>query len=157
MFYDKNRWFAFLAAPPHTKGHAILSASKRDIQCPKGFSENILADFEIALSDVINALNRYYKPKDVLMSSVRGDIQHFHIHLIPLWEKEEKNWREITGYESAHLLEYLGCLEKKNDFIVLQRQARDCISEKSQREEWTENHIKEITCLRSITGYKNKA
>ncbi len=119
VFYEDDNWIAFLAAPYHTNGHCILAAKpiKRDRYpvCPivDVVGWRILEHIDAALVSVTDSLMKHYHPKDILFSSVRGDINHFHCHLIPLWDNEEKIWRKEHLYERGHLLEYLGYLEKR--------------------------------------------
>jgi diadenosine tetraphosphate (Ap4A) HIT family hydrolase len=97
VFYENDNWIAFLATPYHTSGHCIIAAksTKKDGRpvCPRVevLGWGILDSFGIAaLASVARFLIKHYKPKDILFSSVRGDINHFHCHLIPLWDHEEK-------------------------------------------------------------------
>jgi diadenosine tetraphosphate (Ap4A) HIT family hydrolase len=121
IFYEKGNWFAFLSAVPHTKGHTILAACKTGAGCPQRMDLNVLAGFDVALHEVSQAIRRCYEPqpKNILLASLRGDETHFHMHLVPLWAEEEEDWRRVTGYSKAHLMEFLGALEKKHDFKVL--------------------------------------
>jgi diadenosine tetraphosphate (Ap4A) HIT family hydrolase len=117
IFYRDKNWFAALAAPFHTKGHTILAALLKDYKCPKEFSEEVLAGLSTAMVKTIKIMKKCYTPKDVLLSSLRGSESHFHFHLIPLWEHEEKEWRDEQKdrgqYKNGHLMEFLGYLEKR--------------------------------------------
>jgi hypothetical protein len=55
IFYESKKWFAFLAAPPHTKGHTILAAQPDCGKCPQDMNEDILQGFENALFEVTQA------------------------------------------------------------------------------------------------------
>jgi diadenosine tetraphosphate (Ap4A) HIT family hydrolase len=160
VFYENNDagWFAFLNAPPHTSGHAILAALNRDGQCPQGFTPEILKGVDTALSEVAQAIIECNVPhiKNVLLASLRGDIKHFHFHLLPLWPKEEKRWREVTGYRDSHLMEFIGSLEKRHDFLLLERASKGK-KEEEQRLESTRELLGEIQALRRVTGYKSSA
>ena len=152
IFYKNNKWFAFLAAPPHTKGHSIIAALSRSNNCPSQPNVTNLSGLDIALSEVIKAIKKQYFPKDVLLASVRGDVKHFHVHLIPLYKNEEHDWRKITGYKDSHLLEFLGSLEKKRDFKLLELMANG-VSEKKQRSQSEKKLEPEVKELRKITRY----
>jgi diadenosine tetraphosphate (Ap4A) HIT family hydrolase len=172
VFYEDTAagWFAFLSAPPHTKGHAILAAIGGDGQCPQGFAPEILHGLDTALSEVVQAILKDNAPhiENVLFASLRGQEPHFHVHPLPLWPKEEKCWREVTGYRDSHLMEFIGSLEKKRDFLLLERaktkkengKTVKGKTEEEQRLESTKELLGEIQALRKITGYKldaNKA
>jgi diadenosine tetraphosphate (Ap4A) HIT family hydrolase len=162
VFYEDDRWYAFLSSPPHTQGHTILASrplaenSKNSDRCPKVMSSLVLGGLEFALPNVKSAIQEAYdpKPKDILLVSLRGDKEHFHIHLIPLWREEEQRWREVTGYTSAHLMEFLGSLEKKHDFEVLWKEAKERKNEEQQRAECTKLMSRQIEKLRMITKYR---
>lgn len=119
MFYRGVNWYAILAAPFHTKGHSILAAlPPKSRKCPTEPSAEVLNGLSTALVNTIRIINSYYKPKDVLLSSLRGSEGHFHIHLIPLWENEEHTWRNRQtynygeSYRVGHLMEFLGYMEQ---------------------------------------------
>jgi diadenosine tetraphosphate (Ap4A) HIT family hydrolase len=92
VFYETVRWFAFVSAPAHAKGHTILAAQPREGNCPQGMNKDILSGLDAALYEVTEAIRQCYDPapKDILLASLRGDITHFHIHLVPLWPEDEQ-------------------------------------------------------------------
>ena len=157
IFYEDIKWMAFLAAPPHTKGHIILAAQPLKKGCPEKMDKNILSGLNVALHNVTEAIQKCYNPppKDILTTSLRGDIKHVHFHLVPLWAEDEQYWRRVTGYKKAHLMEFLGSLEKKHDFEVLDG-IRNGIQEDEQRTKAIELMSEEIVTLRKFTGYKKK-
>ena len=119
VFYKdtKKGWFAFLDAHPHTKGHVILAALRRGGPCPQEFDPKTLNFLGGALCDVERAMRKCYPGmKKVLIASLRGDVKHFHFHLLPLWPEEEARWRKVTGYPDSALMEFIGSLEKRRDF-----------------------------------------
>ena len=103
-FYEKGDWFAFLAAPEYALGHAIL-ARVTGAACPTTLTPQNLKGAELALVDVLQAIRSHYRPKDVLIASLRGEEPHMHWHLIPLWEEPEREWRLESKHESGHLFE----------------------------------------------------
>jgi hypothetical protein len=50
-------------------------------------------------------------------------------------------------------MEFLGALEKKQAFLVLERALKEGKSEDMQRVESTQDLLEEIQALRRITGY----
>jgi diadenosine tetraphosphate (Ap4A) HIT family hydrolase len=156
IFYEnkENGWFAFISADPLTKGHSILAAPRRGEICPKFFDFQMLRGLDIALCEAVRSICEFYQKeiKDILLASLRGDIKHFHFHLLPLWPEEEGNWREVTGYSKAHLMEFLGSLEKKQDFLFSERSV-DEEKKKVLRMAIKSEHLGEIRRLRQITGY----
>jgi diadenosine tetraphosphate (Ap4A) HIT family hydrolase len=55
-------------------------------------NKDILSGLDAALYEVTEAIRQCYDPapKDILLASLRGDITHFHIHLVPLWPEDEQ-------------------------------------------------------------------
>ncbi len=158
VFYETTWWFAFVSAPPHAKGHSILAARPRKGECPQGINKKVLSGLGMALHDVTEAIRKCYDPapKDILLASLRGDITHFHIHLVPLWAEDEQSWRRVTGYKNGHLMEFLGSLERRHNFSLLECEAKDGKDEETQRSESTRQMKAEIQKLREITGYRPK-
>lgn len=158
IFYDNHNWIGFLAAPYHTKGHTILAANNIS-GCPDKLT-NLHSDcwdkLGIAMKEVSETILEYYNPDDALYSSVRGDIPHFHFHLLPLWPKELEEWRREKRYvDKGHLLEFLGHLEHVGDyFYEKERSLKEYDSEK-QRDEIIKLLAPHIRALRKITGYKD--
>ncbi len=117
IFYRDENWFAVLAAPSHTAGHTILAALSKDYECPREFSEEVLGGLSTAIVKTIKIMKKCYISKDILLSSLRGSESHFHFHLVPLWEHEEREWRDKQKdrgrYKDGHLMEFLGWLEKR--------------------------------------------
>ena len=113
VFRDHGRWCSLLAAPHITKGHAIVAVKAGGAGCPTEINSDILSGLDTALADVSSALMAFYQPKRVLFASLRGHVEHVHFHAVPLWKDEEAQWRNEVGYQSGHLLEFLGHLEKR--------------------------------------------
>lgn len=156
IFYEKQKrgWFAFLSAPPHIKGHAIIAAKERNGKCPQGFDKKVLEDLGIALFEVVEAMSEFYNfhINDIIVASLRGNIRHFHFHLLPIWPEEEQRWRDVTGYKDSHLMEFIGSLEKRHDFEVSEVKNKDGKSEEDQRLDWIPKLSGEIMALKRITG-----
>lgn len=165
VYDDKVSWIGFLAVPYHTKGHTILAAYPRN-GCPNEFNKIIelndkywsdwFGKLGIAIRTISKALIGCYRPKDVLFGSLRGDIKHFHFHLIPLHEDEEKKWRLETLYENGHLFEFLGNLEKRGDTEALKQRIQEGWNKDKQREFIVnqEEFKSEVKKLGAITGYQ---
>src|SRR5258706_4180057 len=138
MFYENrsNGWFAFQSAPPHTTGHAVLAALGRGGSCPRDFDSQTLQGLGEALCDVVAAIREHHAPhiENVLFASFRVQVNHFHLHLLPLWPEEEKAWREATGYRDSHLMEFIGSLEKKRAALIAERAARE--ASRKKRSAW---------------------
>jgi diadenosine tetraphosphate (Ap4A) HIT family hydrolase len=160
IFYENSNWIAFLAAPYHTRGHSIIVAKKKGNECPrvKDLGWHIIHSFDSALADVAESLMKYYnyKPKDILFTSVRGDVAHFHCHLIPLWDDEEKAWRRQQRYDDrGHLLEYLGFLERSGNKRAVFERVMNGWTEPEQRKEITKTLKPYVEELRELTGYRH--
>jgi diadenosine tetraphosphate (Ap4A) HIT family hydrolase len=156
IFYRDKNWYAFLAAPFHTKGHTILAAIRKGSKCPKEPSEEVLGGLSIALVKTINLIKKCYQPKDVLLSSLRGSESHFHFHLVPLWEHEEKDWRDKQKcqeqYKKGHLMEFLGFLEKTISKKV-ETERKKGSSEEEQRKKIIILLRPEVEKLRATAGF----
>jgi diadenosine tetraphosphate (Ap4A) HIT family hydrolase len=171
IFYKNEYWFAFLAAPFHTVGHTILAATMINSKCPNDENLGLVRinskDFTDApslhysylgksLGKVSLVLREHYADIDsILYTSVRGDIKHFHFHMIPLRKRDEVGWREKTGHENGALLQYLGDLEKNGDENAQRERIVHDWSKTEQREILTKSLIKDVAELRVISGYKN--
>lgn len=155
IFYENDSWFAFLAAPFHTKGHTILAIRPTRSICPRVDRQGWggLHCFDVSLGIVATSLIKHYNPKDILFSSVRGDIAHFHCHLIPLWQLEEERWREEHNYPKGHLLEYLGYLEKQGDERAKSERKNKALKADEHRRQISETLKPDVEALRKITGY----
>jgi diadenosine tetraphosphate (Ap4A) HIT family hydrolase len=159
IFYENDKWFAFLAAPYNTRGHAIIAGRPCGSVCPRvdrrGWGG--LHCFGTTLGEVATTLMKHYGPKDILFSSLRGDIAHFHVHLIPLWANDEDSWRKGKGdgYKRGHLMEFLGNLEKQGDEEVEHELRTRQITMDELRREITEELKPEVEELRKLTGYSN--
>ena len=155
-FYQNERWFAFLSAPPHTRDHAILAARRRNRRCPQKFDKDTLGGLDAALIEVVKKMRKCYtriKHEHILLASLRGDTPHFHIHILPLRPKEYNNWKRVTGYPGSHLMEFLGSLEKKHDFLQLddlveKNKEKRKKKEEEQRRKSTKELLGEINRLR---------
>jgi diadenosine tetraphosphate (Ap4A) HIT family hydrolase len=160
-FYEDDNWIAFLAAPYHTNGHCILAAKPTEQDrypiCPRVdvLGWEILECFGTSLVSVAGFLMKHYHPKDILFSSVRGDINHFHCHLIPLWENEEALWRKEHLYKRGHLFEYLGYLEKRGDEAAKREREKMGWDTEQQRNAITKKLKPDVEALRRLTGYYN--
>jgi diadenosine tetraphosphate (Ap4A) HIT family hydrolase len=169
VFYKdaKKAWFAFLDAHPYTKGHVILAALKQKGPCPQEFDPKVFHFLGGALCDVERAMRKCYPHmKHVLFASLRGDVKHFHIHLLPLWPEEEACWRKITGYSDAHFMEFIGLLEKRRDFRLLNSQLENALKKaklnkgnlvNTLRRESIKGLSVQIKALRKITGFKSNS
>jgi diadenosine tetraphosphate (Ap4A) HIT family hydrolase len=154
IFFKDEKWFAFLAAPAYTKGHSILALLTDDsFRCHKIIFDGMSAALEI----VTNALQSCFNPKDILFASLRGNIKHFHIHMLPLWQEDEIRWRKEKVYEKGHLFEYMGDLEKKGVTNSILERIEFGLSEKEQREKIAEQLEPSVKELCDITGYQSKA
>ncbi len=149
------KYFAFLDSLPHTRGHAILAVLSSSKRCPRQLNITTLSRLGNALSDVIKVLKAHYVPKDILIASLRGDVKHVHIHLIPLYKNEENEWRKVTGYKNGHLMEFIGTLEKRGNYRVVRSQANG-VKEKQQRAKFERNPktIEDIKKLRNLAGFE---
>ncbi len=155
IFYkDKGKnWFAILAAPPHNKGHTILAAIPRNNVCPTEPCSQVFRGLSTALSEVIGVLKKFYKPKDILLASLRGSEPHFHFHLVPLRKDEEKTWRINEGYETGQLMQFLGYLEKLGDKRAKGERISNGWCEEQQRTKIVASQRITIKKLRHLSGY----
>lgn len=155
VFFRNEKWFALLAAPYYTRGHTILAAVCNDpSHCPQ---KMIFDEIDVVFKDLTKALHNHYKPKDILFASLRGNVKHFHIHFIPLWEMEEIEWRTEKLYEKGHLFEFLGDIEKRGVAHSMQERIKEGWSQEEQSIHIAKQLSRDVNKLRDITGYKRKA
>lgn len=155
-FYKKGNWYAFLARTPLTNGHTILAVCSDSLKCPKRLEPAVLKKVDVALGDVIKALEKHYDPKNILITSLRGSIEHVHFHLIPLWEHEERPWRLVRSYEkeNGHLHEFLGHLEIRTGYKSSCEREEKHWTKEDQRNNTLKKLIPDAKALSKITGYK---
>lgn len=157
IFYRDSNWFAILAAPAHNKGHTILAAVPISSDCPKKASIQVLNGLSTALSRTIEVLNKVYQPKDILLASLRGSEGHFHFHLVPLWQDDERTWREShedrKRYENGHLMEFFGFVEKQGDDRAEAEKKENDLSIEEHRARIVASQKPDIERLRSASGY----
>jgi len=157
IFYEKYNWIGFHAAPYHVPGHTIVLPLKIYDKCPenlKDLTTEQLIKMGIALNKISKAIKIIYKPKDILFASVRGHIKHFHFHLIPLYEEDEKKWKKKKRYkDDGHLLEILGDLEKEGDARALKERIQKGWDGNRQRKESEKKLEGKIKLLGKVTGY----
>ena len=160
IFYRDEDWFAILAAPGHNKGHVLLSAVCKTSDCPTEPSLEVFRGLPKALSKAIQAVKTVYQPKNVLLSSLRGSESHFHFHLVPLYEDEERVWRNSQpykeGYRDGRLMEFLGYLEKQGDERAKEERRKSGLSEEQQRTKIVASQKPEIEKLRLAAGYYSR-
>jgi diadenosine tetraphosphate (Ap4A) HIT family hydrolase len=158
IFYKRNNWIAFLAAPFYAKGHTLLSSLQIGNKCPFNLSDlsvSQLQELGLALHHVSSTIKNIYKVDNVLIASLRGNIVHFHLHLLPLHRETEDRWREIKHYNKGHLFEFLGDLEKENFMKTLLERQQKKWDENVQRLEITKTLIPEVWKLRNETKYQS--
>jgi len=160
IFYQDKNWFSVLAAPFHTKGHAILAAVPTAANCPQEPSLQVLNGLSTALAKTIEVLKKVYQPKDVLLASLRGSEKHFHFHLIPLYQDDEKIWRDSHAdrerYQNGHLMEFLGYVEKQGDERAEVERQKSGLSKEQQRTRIVTSQKPDIEKLRLLSGYYSK-
>jgi diadenosine tetraphosphate (Ap4A) HIT family hydrolase len=156
IFYDQHNWYAFLTAPPYTKGQTILTLKKLDTQCPTGLTAENLKGLDVAIADVSQMLLSYYHPKDILVASLRGRDPHIHFHLIPLWEEEELAWRKCSLRKKGYLLEYLGHVEHTAETRIETERAQNGLSEDEHRDLIIPQLQPDVTALRALSFYEKE-
>jgi len=134
VFYDDPEWFAFLDAPFHTHGHAVLTMQPDGIHCPRDIRQ-VPASLSTVISKIVKGFDEFYAPRDILIASLRGHIPHIHFHLIPLWSCEEQEWRLESGHKRGGLMTFLGYLEARRDERFRRERIRRGWSQKKEREE----------------------
>lgn len=160
IFFASDKWFAFLAAPAYARGHSIIAERPCGSVCPRvdrrGWGD--LHCFGSALGEVATTLMKNYNPKDILFTSLRGDVRHFHVHLVPLWPEQEDRWRKEReerddSYKKGHLMEFLGDLEKEGSEDARRERVRKHLTEDQQRQEIAKCLQPEVEELQKLTGY----
>ncbi|MGD2079928.1 MAG: hypothetical protein PVJ36_02195 [Nitrospirota bacterium] len=163
VIYKNDGWVVFHAAPYWAEGHCIVSALKLKDDCPQELSDlddkTQLETLGGTLRKVSNGIKNVYKDvEDVAIASLRGNIPHFHLHLIPVHKKEETVWRNCKGWKNGHLFEFLGDLERKGFTKAIEERIEKCIwDEEIQREQITSKleELGVIETLRKKLGFMN--
>lgn len=86
--YEDDLCVAFLPKKAINKGHVIL--------CPKGhnntyhnLSDSVISHLTLTSKKIAKTLERIFNPKKVGFSIVGFEIEHAHMHIIPLYNKHE--------------------------------------------------------------------
>ena len=87
------------------------------------------------------------------MSRLRDARTGYHFHAIPLWENEEAQWREEVAYQTGHLLEFLGHLEKRESARRAAIMRERGLSSEQYRAEIQSKLLPDVECLCKHTGY----
>jgi len=153
IFYDDHTWYAFLTAPPYTKGQTILALKRSDTHCPTALTAENLKGLDIAIAAVTQIMFSHYHPKDVLLASLRGRDPHIHFHLIPLWEEEERAWRESSLRKKGYLFEFLGYVEHTAETRLETERALHGLSEDEHRSLFIPQLQPDVDALRAISRY----
>ena len=155
VYYDRDNWYAFLTSPPYVQGHTGLAVKRSGISCPTELTHAHLRGLDNAISDVAQLLLEHFIPKDVLFASLRGRESHLHLHLIPLWQDDEDEWRSQSGHERGHLFEYLGNLEKTRQLRAEQERNKRGWSEEEQRSRYMPQLQSDVDSLRALSSYRS--
>ena len=155
VYYDRGNWYAFLASPPYARGHTGLAVKKTGKSCPTELAHANLMDLGDALGDVTQFLFERFKPKDILFASLRGRHTHLHLHLIPLWQNDEDEWRQQSAHERGHLFEFLGHLEKTRQSDAEHQRDERGWSEEEQRRRLMPQLQSDINGLRALSSYRS--
>jgi hypothetical protein len=113
-----------------------------------------LSGLDDAIAAVVAILKRHYSPKHVVFGSLRLIDMHFHVHLFPVTEAMEREWRSLMGkgYEAGRFFEFLGHHER----LANERDARERTetgkSSIDQRLAWSERLKSDVEQLRLIGG-----
>jgi len=153
VYYDWESWYAFLVSPPYVDGHTILAVKKTANDCPSDLSLRHLRGSDVAISSVVDLLKQHFQPKDVLFAALRGREPHVHLHLIPLWEKEELEWRSKSGHPKGHLFEFLGTLERTRQSEHEHERIERGWSVEQQRSVYLARLQPHIDALRALSSY----
>ncbi len=156
VFYDQEGWYAFLTAPPYTKGQTILALKKSTLQCPTALSAENLKGIDVAIAAVTQLLLTHYCPKDILVASLRSRDPHVHFHLVPLWEQEEHAWRKRSLRQKGYLMEYLGHVEHSAEIRLEAERARMGWSEEEHRDRIIPQLRSDVDALRIMSCYRLK-
>jgi diadenosine tetraphosphate (Ap4A) HIT family hydrolase len=153
VFYDQGAWYAFLTAPPYVRGQTILALKNSTTECPTALTPNHLRGLDSAIPAVAGILSTHFRPKDILVASLRGRDPHVHFHLIPLWPNEEAAWREISHRQRGHLFEFLGHTEFTAEERARIEREQQGLSEDEQRQLHARQLLPDVQVLRDLSSY----
>lgn len=154
--YRSDGWIAVLAAPPNLQGHTVLARSMPGEPCPRDLDSRSLSGLDDAIAAVVPILKRHYSPKHVVFGSLRLIDKHFHLHLFPVTEEMEHQWRSQMGkgYEAGRFFEFLGHHERLANEREAHERADAGIDSKDQRLAWTERLKFDVEALRRLSGVR---
>ena len=73
---------------------------------------------------------------------------------MPLWEEEERTWRNKSLREKGYLMEYLGHVEHTAETRIELERAQSGLSEDEHRELIIPQLQSDVTALRTMSLYK---
>ena len=154
-FYEDEHWFACLAAPPNLRGHAII-AGKSSGKCPRTLTAGILGGIHTALAEVARVLTVYYRPKHVLFASLRVKDPHIHLHMFPVTNEQEEEWRmrKGAGYDSGRFFEFLGDQERDSSSAHRFERERNGWTDEQERLAFADVLSREVAALTEIARMK---
>jgi diadenosine tetraphosphate (Ap4A) HIT family hydrolase len=153
VFYDQGPWYALLAAPPYVRGQTILALKNSTTECPTALTPNHLRGLDTAIPAVAGILMTHFRPKDILVASLRGRDPHVHFHLMPLWPDEETAWREKSHRQRGHLFEFLGHIEFAAEERARNEREQQALTEEEQRRLYGRRLLPEVRALRELSSY----
>ena len=111
--FEDNKHLAFLDINPNTKGHT-LCIPKKESECIFDLSETEFVDLMKFARVVAKGIKKAIDCSRVAVSVVGLEINHTHIHLIPIKSMKDVDFNYKISFSNK---EMINIAKKINDFI----------------------------------------
>ncbi len=91
IIYEDDKVFIFLANKPHTEGHSLIMPVE-EVGRFEELSPELFAYMSNIAQKYAKVLNQIYIPERIGMVIYGFEIDHVHIHIMPIW-KDRGVWR----------------------------------------------------------------
>lgn len=93
IFQNKN-FIGFLDLYPPTKGYTLL-ATKKHYEDITQLSKKEFFEMQNILYKILKAIKKAFKPDRIYLLNTGELVQHFHIHIIPIYKNTHKNFVDV--------------------------------------------------------------
>ena len=105
---EDDRFYAFLDINPVAKGHTLV-VPKHEVDYLFDLDDDELADMIVFAKRVAKAIRAAYPCRKVGMAVLGLEVNHAHIHLIPLQSEGDMDFRREKLQLTAEEMEEIAC------------------------------------------------
>ncbi|MFA6608417.1 MAG: HIT family protein [Candidatus Paceibacterota bacterium] len=98
VFYEDDKVFIFLARNPHTEGHSLIVPIK-EVSRFEELDHDIFSHMAVIAQKYAKVLEDIYSPERVGVAIDGFQIDHVHMHIMPIWREKGGVWKSDTNPE----------------------------------------------------------